>query len=353
MAMEPPAEPIEAAEPAPATGQPQLEQLRVLRAEVQDLQALLGKVRSGDAQLGTYVDYIQKATHEINQLLGNLGGSDSNRHLHNVWEQMSDSPLLTAPGGTYSAQDQLHHLSMLDDQCTQMVYQLGALTIPARLNDWLAKARPGYYIPFHAVFADELPVFEDRVRVLNSLAWEPKVIHGGLVDPATGLIYRYSDRPSERIISLTLLVVGIAATVGIVIGACFLPIVRWPLQPSSLHLVLIAWAAVLAGVIVHVGVSTAKRLQMQAGSPPVIAVGDLPLLISAKLGPILLKLLLALVGFFGLVFAAGVGSVTVLNAFLVGYSLDSVVELFSASLEQRATVQVATLKQQLGVSSQG
>ena len=112
----------------------------------------------------------------------------------------------------------------------------------------------------------------------------------------------------------------------------------------------IGWGSVLAGVVVHMAVTTAKRTQTQAELPPVIAVGDLPRLINAKLGQFLMKPLLALIGLFGLAFASGSDSITVLNTFLVGYSLDSVVDLFAVSVEQRSATQVAALKQQLGVT---
>ena len=40
--------------------------------------------------------------------------------------------------------------------------------------------------------------------------------------------------------------------------------------------------------------------------------------------------------------------VTALNAFLVGYSLDSFVGIFGASIEQRAAAQAAAVKERLG-----
>jgi hypothetical protein len=40
----------------------------------------------------------------------------------------------------------------------------------------------------------------------------------------------------------------------------------------------------------------------------------------------------------------------VVNSFLVGYSLDSVLELVGTSLEQQPSAQVTSLKQQLGVT---
>ena len=82
------------------------------------------------------------------------------------------------------------------------------------------------------------------------------------------------------------------------------------------------------------------------GLPPIYAISDLSRYIDARFGLLVRKLLLALVGLFGLMFSSD--SVTPLNAFLVGYSLDSVVELFGTSLEQKSASQVTTLRKQLG-----
>jgi hypothetical protein len=51
-----------------------------------------------------------------------------------------------------------------------------------------------------------------------------------------------------------------------------------------------------------------------------------------------------------LVFAAGIENAKPLNTFLVGYSLDSFVELFGASIEQKATMQLTALKQKLSTA---
>jgi len=329
-----------------------LQRLRELRAEIQDLQSVLGHVRRGEATHKTYADYYRRTLSDIDEIMQGIQDGDSIRHLQNLWEQVRACPLLLKPEEDLSAQEQLHHLNTLDAQFRQIIYQVGALTIPARLNEWLANARPGYYIPFHAVFDDELPNWEDRERLLNLLAWSPMVIEGGIVDAANGLIYRHAREPIRIVGSILLLVLAVAVAIGIVIGACYLPVEAWPLQPRHVSTALIGWAAVLVGVLVHGGVGTVKRAQTQGGRPPILAVGDLPRVINAKVGQILLKLLLTLVGFFGLVFATGVENTTPLNTFLIGYSLDSVVELFSASIEQQAARQVTMLKQQLGVKTE-
>jgi hypothetical protein len=73
--------------------------------------------------------------------------------------------------------------------------------------------------------------------------------------------------------------------------------------------------------------------------------------VNVKLGIILLRILMALIAFFALVYASGLPGkeelgTFLLNALLVGYSLDSVVDLFGAGMDQRAAAQQATLKTQ-------
>jgi hypothetical protein len=79
-----------------------------------------------------------------------------------------------------------------------------------------------------------------------------------------------------------------------------------------------------------------------------MAISQMPRLLDAKLGQVIFKILLTVVGLLGLVFAAGIENAKFFNAFLVGYSLDSVIELLSATLDQKAGARIAALKQQLG-----
>lgn len=327
-----------------------LERLRELRAELQDLQSVLESVRRGESTLKTYAAYVGKTMGDIEALLSSIQDGDAVRHLHNSWEQMTSNPLLISPEADYPAQDQLHHLDMLFGQIQKMVFLIGFLTIPSRVNEWLAQARPGYYIPFHLVFEDELPDREERAKVLNYLAWSPNAIRGGIVDAANGLIYRYADRPESRRNSFLLLALAFAACAAVVVGACYVDAPGWPIQPGHLYSFVVGWSAVLAGVVTHIGVGSVKRAQERGGLPPIIAVGDFFMIANARAGQILLKLLLALIGFFGLVFSTGADKVTPFNAFLLGYSLDSFIELFSSNIERRASAQVASLKKQLGVA---
>ncbi|MGE5221994.1 MAG: hypothetical protein ACM3PY_06130 [Omnitrophica WOR_2 bacterium] len=323
--------------------------LRALRSEVQDLESVLDKVRKGQVKIQTFAEYIQTTKADIEALLAKMQDGDTISHLHNLWEQMNACPLIKEPDKPYDSQEQLNYLDMLDEQIEGIIFLVGTITIPSRVNDWLKNARPGYYIPFHLVFEDEVPSQKDRTRILNYLTYSPEIIQGGIIDPANGLIYRYNKDARRRLINLLWLVLGFLAATGLVAGSALLPVPGWPLQPKDLGMLLIGWGAILVGVVTHIGIGTVKRSQSRGGLPPVFALGDLPLIVDAQLGQILVKLCLALIGLFSLVFAAQIQNVTLLNTFLVGYSLDSFIGLFGTSLEQQASAQVAVLKDQLGV----
>ncbi len=346
--------------------------LRELRAEIQDLQVVTQAVRKGKTSINAFAGYVAKTKADIADLMEKIvaaelavraapapdkkhsaaaaGDTDNLRHLLNLWEQMQICPLLLDPAGDYEAQAQLNYLDTLDDQIRKMVYVIGAETIPSRLNDWLQKAHPGYYVPFHLVFEDEIPTPEDRLRLLNTLSWSPRVIQGGVVDAANGLIYRYESNAVWMWTTNALLVViVVAASLGVGLtsqlnfpGTAFLPA-----HASDL---LLWWGFVLIGVFIHTLVGNQKRAKAAGGLPPIYALSDVGLIVNARLGQILMKLALALTGFFGFVAATPVDKITPFACLLVGYSLDSIIELFGASLDSQAAAQVESLKTQLKVS---
>lgn len=143
------------------------------------------------------------------------------------------------------------------------------------------------------------------------------------------------------IIALSTLAVAFSPSLSFING--------WPISPTDGPRLLGLWLALLAGIVVHVAVATSKRLQSQAELPPPLPMGDIPRMMSAKFGQLAFKVLLALIGLYGSVFLTGLATFTGLQAFLTGYSLDSVVELFGSSVEQRSNAQAASLKQQLGI----
>jgi hypothetical protein len=263
---------------------------------------------------------------------------------------MKTSRVLTEPEGEFSAQEQLQLLGTLDGQCRQILYWSGRRTVPERLREWLKASGPGYAIPFHAVFEDEIPDAEDRQKILEHLAWTPAVLEdvGGIVDPQSGLVFLYDSQSGvKRWLSplWVLAVVGVGA--GIVRGLAEYPPLDGSRRVSDL---LIGWLAVLVGVLLHTVIGASKRLRGQGATAAVLPISRSLILLNARLGFVLFRIATALVGYLGLVYAAGAPQFNafVFNALLVGYSLDSVVELFGTTFDQRSAAQLANLKKRMG-----
>lgn len=123
------------------------------------------------------------------------------------------------------------------------------------------------------------------------------------------------------------------------------------LQANNWTTLLTGWGAIVGGMVAHLGIGSVKRMQTQGSLPTVFAVGDIPRIVNAKLGPITRKWLLAVIAFMAIFATAGLDKVTPFYAFLVGYSLDSFIEVFGANIEQQAASKVAALKKQLSETS--
>jgi len=320
--------------------------LSEIQAELEDLQNILSSIRKGKTIIPTYAEYIAKTKKDLQELMGFINHTElpkeveNNqhiiRHINNDWEQLKVSPLIEDPNANIGdLQRQLHFLDLLDEQIHSFNYQISQLSIPHQINERLDRTGPGYFIPFHEVFASDVPSSDDRDRLLRYIALSPGLIQGGFVDIESGRIYRYSTSRRRRILSMVMVIVALGIATGIVAAATLLPKDMTGWDPLKLPAMLVAWAAVLIGVGVHILVGSAKRSKTQNGLPSVLM--DLILIIDARFGEIVMKLILSLVGLFGLVIISNMPQaatqVSPLNAFLVGYSLDSIIELFGTSME--------------------
>ena len=231
---------------------------------------------------------------------------------------------------------------MFDRRIQDFLKEIGRLTIPITLNDLLAKERPGYYIPFHIVFADEIPNVEDRSNLLRDLSFAPKIITDGVIDATNGLVYRCAKRRYWHWLSIVGMLLLYGLVTFTIYQACQLKILG--LGSENLTTLLTGWGAIVGGIVAHLGIGSVKRMQAQGNLPMVIAIGDIPRIVNAKFGPITRKWLIAVIAFMAIFATAGMDKVTPFYAFLVGYSLDSFIEVFGANIEQQAAAKVAALK---------
>jgi uncharacterized membrane protein YczE len=324
--------------------------LRHLRANVQDVRDLLVRIQAGTTTVQTEVLYLEKAKSHLTDICTVLRPSmlsnDTLQHICNALEQIINNPLLVSQEEPLSAQVQTNAQLALFDQIQRIEFWIGTITIPSRLNEWLDHSNPGYYVPFHLVFQDEVPSDADRQKILNYLAWSPMVVKNGIVDVTAGLVFRYAEDPKAQRRSLLWLLGAVAASLGIVMLAAFFPIPlsAWSSEQTGVErafLFTVGWAAVFIGVVTHIGVESLKREQA-TGLPTVLALSNLSRWIDAKIGQLVWKLVLILIGFFMVIVGLG-SNAFVVNAFLAGYSLDSFIGIFGTKVES----QVAALQQRV------
>lgn len=336
-----------AAESAPPGGDPRprpeaLKVLRSIRAEVLDLRTMLLGVREGEVSLAEQAQFVETTVAQVDELFGGLAPTEAVRRLENTWDHLRSLRILADPRRPASLRDQMTQLTAAEAALRSMLYKLALLTVPVRVNRWLAAARPGYALPFHEAFADEVPYRQDRERLLRMLSWAPGLVRGGLVDPAAGLIRRHSRRRGARLASMAVLVAITAAAGAAAAGVGEVPAPDWPLAGVGTAAAIAGWAAVLAGVATHAVVDTAKR-RPGGASRVGIPVGDVARYVDARLGTLILGVVLAFTAYLGFGLVVGPGQLAPANGFLLGYSLDSALGLLSATLDLRAQARLAEL----------
>lgn len=336
-------------------------QLRLLRTELQDMISLIERAKSGKISLDAQIDYFNKTKGDIKHIFKEIDDitdkkhSDTIRHIVNVWEQMERSELFDKSYASKSMEVKLEIITLIDEQARDIILYVGYKTIPERVNDWMERARPGYVLPFHLVFEDELTNQADRKKVLNYISWKPKEISNGLVDPRNGLVYRYHERVTQRmlwvflLVSLFPLLIYLVGDYGLdllvdVVGNTF--------NDSNGNLLIdggtvrLYLLSLFSGIYVHILIDRAKQ-QRDSGMPNIMPLSDWTRYLSACRGRILYKTSLALFVFIAfLVTIEDVSKLTYAQFFLAGYSLDSVVDMFSAKLEKNSSTQFSASQAQ-------
>lgn len=333
--------------------------LRKLRTELQDLAVMIGKAKSGFVKLSDHQEYLNLTFEQIKTLINEIENMDSEcdsvRHLCNIWEQMEHSkvrlinsqpPSGTAGQTTPDPGAYLQFLTLLEGQIREMVLYIGYKTIPARINDWLERTYPGFVLPFHLVFKDELQTEADRKKVMEYISWGPRELKNGLADPGTGLIHCYPEFFWQQLwrVGLQFIVLFfLSCIIFLWIPAAIKSVTFTHINSDGNALYLFAWLALLAGVCIHIAVDRSKSRHKTDGSA-LLPVSVWLKYLSSRTAKIIFNLFIALFVFVGLLYAVGLDKITIAQAFLAGYSLDSIVGLFSTSLEARTAEQASELR---------
>lgn len=340
--------------------------LRGIRAEVQHVRDLIlafgERARLSDAQareleVTTFLSENQKIldrreqavsdrVEELHRFLGFQDAlaallQDHAVHIRAHWERAGNAWSLAA-----TKPYPLPQLDLALEQLDLLIYQCAIITLPDRINGHLRTLRVGQSLDFKTAFADELPREEDQNKILDYIRAHPRAI-SGVVDPNRAVIYQASPHPFRRVVSY--LAIAAAALTGFVIAylitqiSVWLPAPNWPITPARLPELLVAYALLLAGGALHVGVDALK--QLRAPASPLLALEDSLLWIHVKELPNIAGLVSFWIGLVGLAWAFPV--IDGPTAFFVGYSIDSFVELFLARFDVAAGKQAGAARERL------
>lgn len=211
-----------------------------------------------------------------------------------------------------------------------IIYQTALLTIPERLNLQLEQIRIGQALDFNAAFKDEIPNDDSRQKVLNYLGARPVLIQNGVIDTAQGVVFHASAdygrrRLSYIFITLTIMF-GALIAVGVGELGTLLNLPEWITVPGGTPNLLITYVFVIIGAVVHIGIDGIKQARSNDPKQAFLAIDDWFTWIHIHERGIIMGIVSMWIGFLGLVFLTG--SADWQTAFLVGYSLDSFVDIF-------------------------
>jgi hypothetical protein len=261
-------------------------------------------------------------------------------HIENAWERVEfHLERLRAAVDEGKAGDAvvLTASMEIDRQCERMILLIGFLTIPGRVNEHLRQLRIGQALDFHRDFVDELPDVGERVQLLTTMRAHPAEIEG-VVDVERGLIYRTAPTRGRQVFSIVLQIMTWLGLGGGLWGIAHTGV--WP-ELGEPAILVERYLFVTLGSILHLALSTLK--QRRAGKAGEIhALDDLLLFVHVREVAIAWTIFAVSVGTVGLCFLNPDASPE--SALIVGFSLDSFIDLFLMRFETKATGVSAAVK---------
>jgi hypothetical protein len=239
------------------------------------------------------------------------------------------------------------NLSLAKEPLNEVIYNSALLTVPDRLDQHLATLHNGQPLNFDDAFADELPLKDQRTRILTYLSAHPAAIHG-IVDADAGLVYNASPKKSRRL--ATAFIIGVPVIAGILASWLLIPRATWiPGLPSNLNggQLAIGFIVALTGTLVHYGIGAIKeaRQAQAATAPRFLAIENWLTWIHIRDFSIGIGIIVVWVAYAATLYITK--HIDYLTAFLAGYSSDSIYDLVVPKFTKAASTRVETLTQQL------
>ena len=328
-----------------------------LRAEVQNLQESMARLRSGAALVdadaraaelaaalaeGESIDRRNRS--RIGGLLARLRGimegeprlhqwcADQVIHVENCWERAEyhlDRLRELVGQGKASDAAVLAGAIEVAARLQKITFMAAYLTVPQRVNDHLGQLRIGQALDFHRDFGDELPDAADRHKLLVTMRSHPNEIHG-VIDVERGLIYKTASQRRRQVLSLVMQ--AILFLFGFGIFAVLPEVGAWK-ELSDRALLLERYLFVAIGAVLHLSMSTLKQ-RRKGGEDDLMALDDFLLWIHVREVAIAWTVFSVWIGAIGLSFVSP--QATPEAALIVGYSLDSFIDVFLLRFEAKA-----------------
>lgn len=223
-------------------------------------------------------------------------------------------------------------LRVVRDKLDGVIYTCLANILAPDINDRLLNLEIGQPLDLEFVYGGDFPRDPKmRKRLILELAQERGAIESGWFDAESGLTYRIAATPKERRkaiwhLSGLLLLGGLLAA-----GACLagLWIPAWPIRPYQFSTVT-NYVFLFLGVGAQTVIQALKQNRARAGAS-FTALDDWPLWLHVHEKQVLYSVLWADVGF--VLLTAMVPDMDWKGAFVAGYGIDSITDLFLSRFE--------------------
>jgi hypothetical protein len=254
---------------------------------------------------------------------------DEIRSIENYWERfLKFYPNLSDP----SSDKILHSMEKCTNSLSEIIFQCSYRTIPDRLMGHLNQAEIPQALNFYDTFQDEVCSKEQAEKILMSISRSAKIIKDetrdlyGAVDTVQGLVYRVGSTREQW---KTVFWIALACFGSLVLSIFVLAMYKLYINTtSSLNglTVIVLFIVMLAGAIAHIAIAVLKEARSETKTRNIHAITDLLLWTHIKAFTFYSGLAVLVVAFLTVVIMyPGIGVET---AFVVGYSIDSLGDLY-------------------------
>lgn len=262
------------------------------------------------------------------------------------------------------------HIDDLEKILCEMILGINLLTIPDRVNEHFETMYPGQELDFEQNFGNELCTKDHARPILEFINAHPECVTG-IVDAAKGKIYKVD--PSWERKAVSFLVAGIVCITGFILAFLlpgFLSMAKYPLSitvpdmtianttvtsidfasadPATLNVTAYFLCAclliVIVGGLTHLLIGGVKQMKSAEAGSLLALEGWLRWFHIKELQNWAAVVSLVL-GFLGMVFILKTADYA--TAFLIGYSIDSFVDLFLTRFDVTITTKTGELKKKV------